>query len=77
MSNISIDVPLVSGGLMPFIDLGQTCKEAVELLTGDDFGAPPRCLRIIVHTRAGRTLEVTVPYDAKAVALVRVDGEEI
>lgn len=59
MSNIEIDAPLVDGGLMPYHDKGESCRHAVELLIGDDFGAPPRSLNFTVHTQSGNSSTFT------------------
>lgn len=77
MSNVTIAAPLVDGGLMPYINEGESCKAAVEVVTGDDLRPPARSLNITVHTKAGKTVIVTIPNDTSGYARVRIDGEEV
>ena len=60
MSNVTIAAPLVDGSLMPYIEEGDSCKAAVELVTGDDLRPPARNLNITVQTKAGKTVIVPV-----------------
>lgn len=75
MSNIEIDAPLVNGGMMSYHERGESCRLAVELLIGDDFGAPPRSLNFTVLTDSGKKVKLVIPYDHKDEAIVLVDGE--
>lgn len=77
MSNIEIDAPLVDGSLMPYHEKGESCRLAIELLIGDDFGAPPRSLNFTVHTESGKTVRLVIPYDHTGHARVLVDGEVV
>ena len=77
MSNIEIDAPLVNGDLMPYHEKGESCRLAVETLIGDDFGAPPRSLNILVHTESGKVVKLVIPYDHTALARVFVDGDAV
>jgi hypothetical protein len=77
LSNIEIDAPLVNGGLMPYHDKGESCRRAVELLVGDDFGAPPRSLNFTVRTESGKTVKLVIPYDHNGKAKVLIDGDAI
>lgn len=77
MSNLIIDASLVDGGLMPYIDKGDSCKAAVELITGDDLRPPAVNLRITVHTKEGTTVVVTIPNNASGYARVLIDGAEV
>lgn len=77
MSNLKIEASMVDGSQMPYIELGESCETAVELITGDDLRPPARSLKITVHTKAGKTVIVTIPNDASGYARVRIDGEEI
>jgi hypothetical protein len=77
MSNIIIAAPLVNGDLMPYLEEGESCKAAVQLVTGDDLRPPARSLTITVHTKDGKTVVVTIPNDSVGRAKVRVDGVEI
>ena len=77
MSNVTIDASLVDGSLMPYIKENDSCKTAVELVTGDDLRPPSRSLNITVNTKAGKTVIVTIPNDASGYARVRIDGKEV
>ncbi|MFC4593507.1 hypothetical protein [Sphingobium tyrosinilyticum] len=77
MSNVEIDAPLVNGDLMPYHERGESCRLAVEMLIGDDFGAPPRSLNFTVHTDSGKTVKLVIPYDHTSSAVVLVDGERL
>jgi hypothetical protein len=77
MSNIEIDAPLVDGGLMTYHETGESCRLAVEMLIGDDFGAPPRNLRFTVVTTSGKTVKLIIPYSHDEPAIVTVDGEKV
>lgn len=77
MSNVEIDAPLVDGGLMSYHERGESCRLAVELLIGNDFGAPPRSLNFTVHTESGKTVKLVIPYDHAGLAKVMVDGEAV
>ena len=77
MSNIEIDAPLVNGDLMPYHGKGESCRLAVETLIGNDFGAPPRSLNFMVHTKSGKTVNLIIPYDNAGKAKVFVDGDVV
>ncbi len=77
MSSVEIDAPLVDGGVMPYHERGESCRLAVELLIGNDFGAPPRSLNFTVHTESGKTVKLMIPYDHIGPAKVFVDGDVV
>jgi hypothetical protein len=76
MSNISVYLPLVDGGLLPVVDKGQSSKTTVQTLYSDDFEAPPHSLNIEITTDSGKLVKVIIPYD-NSKAIVLVDGDRI
>lgn len=77
MGNITIHAHLVNGNLMPFFSEEDSSKQVVLEFTGDDTGAPPRSLSIIVRTESGRRVEISIPYDSSGNARVEVDNVTI
>lgn len=77
MSNVDISAPLVNGGLMPFIEFGEACKLAVELITGDDLRPPAKHIAIKVKTKSGKTVKLVIPNSLNDHAIVQIDGETI
>ena len=77
MSNIEIEAPLVDGSLMPYHETGESCRRAIELLVGDDFGAPPRSLNFTVTTPSGKIVKLIIPYSHDGRATVMLEGEAI
>jgi hypothetical protein len=77
MSNVQIRAPLVNGDLMPYVEFGDTCKSAVELITGDDLRPPPVYVKISVKTEAGKVVTITIPNDDRGQARVMVDESEL
>lgn len=77
MSNIEVYAPLVDGSLFPLHDVGEGCNLLVATVLGDDLRPPPRSLTIKVATKGGKTVELIIPNDHQATAIVRVDGEDI
>ena len=75
MSNIEIAAPLFDGSLIEYHHKGESCRKAVRSLVGDDFSAQPRCLNLLIHTQSGKLVDLTIPFDGRAVAKVFVDGE--
>lgn len=61
MKNLRISLPLVDGSLLPMdFDSG---KELIETLISDDWGAPPKRLRIEAETEDGTSVTISVLYD--------------
>jgi hypothetical protein len=77
MSNISIDAPLVDGSLMPYVSKGESCLQAVELITGDDLRPPARSVVIEIQTASGKVVRMTIPNDADGRAVVDIDGDRV
>lgn len=77
MGNITIHAHLVNGDLMPLFSEAKSSKQLVVDFTGDDTGAPPQSLSIIVRTTSGKKIEINVPYDETADARVKIDNEVI
>jgi len=77
MSNISISAPLVDGSLMPYINKGDSCLQAVELLTGDDLRPPASRVVIEIVTDSGKTVQVIIPNSNAGNAIVTVNGDRV
>lgn len=77
MGNVTIAAPLVDGSQMTYITDDDSCKAAVEFVTGDDLRPPARSLNLTIQTKSGKTVEVIIPNDGKGTALVRIDGVEV
>ncbi|MER1966086.1 hypothetical protein [Castellaniella sp. GW247-6E4] len=77
MSNLEVYAPAVDNKLYSLHELGESCKLAVHTLFSDDFAAPPRVLIIKVHTKAGKQVEIGIPYDHDDLAWARIDGKII
>jgi hypothetical protein len=79
MSNITIEAPLINNGLMTYIDYGEVCNNATELITGEDIMPPSRSVWITIKTKSGKTVKVIIPNstDIRDNAIVQIDGETI
>ncbi len=77
MSNISISASLVDGGLMPYVERGESCQDACTLITGDDLRPAAQAITIRVTTSSGRLVEVSIPNTDTGGARVTVDGDAI
>jgi hypothetical protein len=77
MTNLAISARPIDGSLMPFVDEGQSCKEACESFTGDDTGAPVVRVVIEVKTKSGKMVVVNTPNSPSGIASVRIDEQEI
>ena len=77
MSNISITAPLVNGDLMPYADVGESCRTVCELITGDDLRPSAHRVVITVTTSTGHVVELVIPNSDDAVARVSVDGTTV
>lgn len=77
MSNVEIFTPFYDGTLTHFHKKGENCRMAVQTLVGNDFGAAPVCLNIIVHTQVGNMIDVVLPYDGRSVARVFLNGKTV
>jgi len=71
MRNLKVSCPLVDGSLMPF-EFANGRDLIHEFLT-DDWGAPPRCLRIEAETQDGRTVIISIPYSDSDEASVKIE----
>jgi len=77
MSNVSICAPLIDGSLMPYINEGESCKSAVELITGDDLRPPAKSVTITVKTKSGKIVNIIIPNEANSTAIVKINNEVI
>jgi hypothetical protein len=44
-------------------------------MSGNDHAVQQRCFNVIVHTKSGKMVDVVIPFDARAIAKVFIDGE--
>jgi len=76
MGNVKIGLPIVNGDYWPLADESLTSKEVVTSVIGDDVGAPPNYLEIVVTTDSGKKVQVIIPYSSSH-AIVKIDGETL
>ncbi|GLK90034.1 hypothetical protein GCM10017655_30960 [Pseudomonas turukhanskensis] len=77
MSNLDIYLPLVDGSACWPVAKGDLCKDAIQTVFSDDWGAPPRALVIKVLSGSGKEITVYIPYDNNGKASVQIDGEQV
>jgi len=77
MANIVIDLPAVDGSLYDYLGYDHDCKDVIHNLWSDDFGAPPRHMRIKVKTNSGKHVQIIIPYSNDQNAFVTIDGDTI
>jgi len=77
MSNLDVYLPAVDGSAYWPIAKGDSCKDAIHTLYGDDYAAPPTRLVIKVITDTGKVVEISIPYTDDGKATVRIDGESV
>lgn len=65
MDNLSIKLPLVNGGELPF-DFANG-KELIDAFCSDDINPPPTCMLIEARTKDNNLISICIPYDSKAV----------
>jgi hypothetical protein len=75
MSNVEILTSFVDGSVMYHHNKGETCRKAVQSMSGNDHAVQQRCFNVIVHTKSGKMVDVVIPFDARAIAKVFIDGE--
>jgi len=73
MKNLRLSVSMVDGSLLP-IDY-ESGRELIQGLLSDDWGAPPRHLRIEVETGDGQTVRIFIPYSDSTEATVRIEDD--
>lgn len=76
MSNLIIEASLVNNDLMPYIYESDHCKDAVDLIAGP-INPPVRNLRIIVKTKSGKNVLISIPNTENGDAIVQIDGETL
>jgi len=75
MKNLRISLPLVDGSVFPMeFDSG---RELIQELVGDDWAAPPSCLRIEAMGDDGTTVVISVPYADSTHARVTIGTEDV
>jgi hypothetical protein len=74
MKNLRLSVSMVDGSLLP-LDY-ENGRELIEGLFSDDWGAPPKHLRIEADTGDGQTVRIVIPYSDSAEATVRIEGTQ-
>lgn len=72
MEPIQVDLTSADNSFQEFDFTG---KDFIHRLISDDFGAPPRVLRIHATTSDGKKVCVRIPYDNTSGAYATVDGE--
>ena len=74
MRNLNLSLPLADGGLHP-LDY-ESGRELIHDLLGDDWGAPPRCLRIEAETQDGQTVIISIPYSDSDEVSVKIEKSD-
>lgn len=77
MSNIEVYAPLVDGSSVHLHNTEEGCNHLIEIILGDDLRPPPKNLTIKVTTKGGKKVELIIPNDHQAIAIVRIDGGAI
>ena len=72
MENLRITLNKVDGSAIDIVRDGETGRELIEALLGDDFGAPPNVLVIEATTEDGTKVRINIPYDEQTTAFVSV-----
>lgn len=71
MKNLRIFLPIVNGS--EFEINFANGRELINELISDDFAAPPNALCIEVISQEGKTITITIPYDDRDEAFVRIE----
>lgn len=71
MKNLKIYLPLVDGSVLPIEHTSG--KELIQGLVSDDVRPPPRSMVIEATAEDGRRIAITIPYDNRDAAHVRIE----